>query len=200
MSDDELKPLLDLRVGSSTAEELEAAKAALEKALDALQEVDDENDEVLRDEIEDKIEEIRARLENDMWIVIDGDIEDVSRTHTTHCHLPMIDCGKQEYYLAEDASAAGEAARKYWQEMAENDPREFTCMVGEETLVKWGLNQWAGPGTTQVRNLEEWLDLWLDTPEEQWAGYDRTDRSVSYCSPALLAELDIEPTVAYRWN
>jgi hypothetical protein len=84
--------------------------------------------------------------------------------------------------------------------MAENDPREFTCMVGETTLVKWGLGQMAGPGTTQVRSLEEWLDLWLTIPEEQWASYDGNELDVEYVSPALEAELSITPTVAYRHN
>ena len=89
-----------------------------------------------------------------------------------------VDLGSEHYYVAEDSEVAGEAAREYWAEMAENDPQEFSCIVGEKTLVAWSLGQSAGPGTTQVSSLEEWLDLWLDTPEEEWARYDGKERAV----------------------
>lgn len=67
---------------------------------------------------------------------------------------------------------AGQNARDYWEDMAQNDKSEFICMVGEGTLVSWCLGDYAGPGTTKVSSLEEWLDLWLDTPEEHFASYD----------------------------
>jgi hypothetical protein len=77
-----------------------------------------------------------------------------------------------EWYLFEDIKAAGKAAREYWKDLAENDPTEFTRLVGEKTLVNWGLGRYAGPGSTKVKSLDEWLDLWLDRPEEHFAGYD----------------------------
>ena len=72
-------------------------------------------------------------------------------------------------------------------------------MVGEKTLVAWGLRQYAGPGSTQVKSLEEWLDLWLDTPEEHFASCDSEEREVSRCGK-LREELGFIPTVAYRHN
>ena len=72
-------------------------------------------------------------------------------------------------------------------------------MIGESTLVAWALGQYAGPGSTQVCSLEEWLELWLDTPEEHFAGYDSTQRDVERVG-TLRDELGFTPTVAYRHN
>lgn len=131
-------------------------------------------------------------------------------------YLPEVETDSGDFLLAESSESAGEKAREYWADMVENDPQEFTCMVGEETLLKWALGQFAGPGSTQVQSLEEWLDLWLDTPEEQWASYDGEEREVlnyeEFCAQTgqemeegeedsdkeLLEELGFIPTVAYR--
>ena len=106
----------------------------------------------------------------------------------------------EEFLVFPDAKTAGKAARARWADMAENDPREFTCMVGESTLVAWGLGQAAGPGSAKVRSLSEWLDLHLDCPEEEFASYDGEEREVEHASNALVKELGFTPTVAYRTN
>jgi hypothetical protein len=62
------------------------------------------------------------------------------------------------------------------------------------------MGQPAGPGSNQVSSLSEWLDLWLSTPEEQWAGYDSEENPAENPSPALEEELGFIPTVAYRSN
>ena len=135
-----------------------------------------------------------------MNITIDGEIKEVESVHTGG-YLPMIETDDgHEYYVAESHEEAGIAARKYWKEMAESDPKEFAYMVGENTLVSWGMNQYAGPGTTQVKSLEEWLDLWLDTPEEEFAGYDGEENDATNASDDLIDELGFTPTVAYRHN
>ena len=105
-----------------------------------------------------------------------------------------------DYIVFPDADDAGAAARLYWENMAENDPSEFACMVGNSTLVAWGMRQFAGPGTTQVRSLEEWLDLWLSTPEEQWAGYDSAECEVGDVTQGAEDEIGFKPGVAYRTN
>ena len=94
-----------------------------------------------------------------------------------------------------DAELAGESAREYWEDLAKNDPEEFACIVGEETLIAWALGQWAGPGTSQVRSLNEWLDLWLDTPEEHFATWDGEEREFHSLHPDYR-----DYTVAYRTN
>jgi hypothetical protein len=83
-----------------------------------------------------------------------------------------------EWHLFASTEDAGKAAREYWEDMAERDPTEFRHMVGDETLIAWALGRYAGPGHTRVASLTEWLDLWLDTPEEYFAGYDGTEASV----------------------
>lgn len=105
-----------------------------------------------------------------------------------------------EYVLALDAETAGQAARERWAEMAENDPSEFRAMVGDDCLVNWALGQYAGPGTTQVKSLEEWLDLHLDIPEEEFAGYDGLEVDVDRIGSELAEEIGFIPTVAYRTN
>lgn len=155
----------------------------------------------LKESVEAQIEAIRGRIEDDLWIVIDGEIIDVSNVTDAHETAPaMIEEGRRDWYVDESAEEAGKRARAYWADMAENDPEEFTCMVGEATLCKWALNQYAGPGSTHTRNLEEWLDLHLDVPEEQYASYDGSERAVDFCSEALISELGFTPTVAYRHN
>jgi hypothetical protein len=96
-----------------------------------------------------------------------------------------------EYAIFESREAAGESAREYWEELAQDDPREFACIIGEETLVQWGLGQFGGPGSTKVKSLEDWLDLWLDTPEEHHARYDGAEVEVSRISPKLGEELGV---------
>jgi len=100
-----------------------------------------------------------------------------------------------EFVIFEDADWAGESAREYWEDLAKNDPEEFACIVGEETLIAWALGQWAGPGTSQVRSLNEWLDLWLDTPEEHFASWDGEEREFHSLHPDYQ-----DYTVAYRTN
>ena len=116
-------------------------------------------------------------------------------------YLPLVDCGGAgEYYVAEDSEQAGKRAREYWEDMARNDPKEFACIVSEEVLVSWALGRNAGPGRSKVSSLEEWLDLHLDCPEEQWGGYDGSEIEVEGVSDKLEEELGFIPAVAYRWN
>jgi len=138
-------------------------------------------------------------MENQMKIKIDGVIYDIKKLYNGG-YLPTIETETgEEFYLARDFNEAGEAARKYWEDLAQDDPKELTCLVGEKVLVNWGLGMSDGPGSTAVNSLEEWLDLWLDTPEEQWAGYDGRELMVDRVG-TLINELGFRPTVAYRYN
>ena len=114
--------------------------------------------------------------------------------------LPTIEIGREEYILAESHEKAGEVARARWADMAKNDRKEFTCMVGEENLISWCLGECAGPGSTKVNSLEDWLDLYLDTPEEELASYDSYEIEIESADQELIDELGFIPTVAYRTN
>ena len=106
-----------------------------------------------------------------------------------------------EWIVAPSSEVAGDAAMDYWRDMAEHDPKEFTCLVGEETLLAWALGRPAGPGNTKVRNLQEWLELWRNTPEEHWGSYDSTECDASICAE-LQEKLGYEghEVVVYRHN
>lgn len=138
-------------------------------------------------------------MNDELTITIDGEMLEVDNVQHGG-YLPVVEIGNLEYYVAEDSENAGKAAREYWEDLANNDPEEFTCIVGKETLVQWALGQSAGPGYVHVSSLEDWLDLTADYPEEQWAGYDGTELEVDSCSESLAEELGFTPTVAYRWN
>ena len=141
----------------------------------------------------------QEELSEAMVINIEGQeylVEEVQ----TYGYLPLLICGEKEFYVAESHESAGKAAREYWKDMARDYPGDFVRIVGKENLVKWALGQWAGPGSVQVRSLEEWLNLHLDVPEEQFGGYDGTELVVQSCSDDLVDELGFKPTVAYRWN
>lgn len=153
-----------------------------------------------------------------MKIVIDNECYDVRKVHN-YGYLPEVDCGEATFIVAKSSQAAGKKAKAYWKDLAENDPREFSSLVGEKTLVAWGRGEYAGPGYSQVNSLKKWLNLWKDTPEEQWASYDSTERDVTpyrdLCEKdpdnhpeegdensdaELEKELGFIPTVAYRHN
>ncbi len=133
------------------------------------------------------------------WIIIDGDFHVVENI-TEWGELSTIDTEEYGFYVARDSAEAGEAARECWEDMAKADPVEFRHMVGDATLVSWALGQSAGPGTTKVNSLDEWLDLHIDAPEEHFASYDGEERVVEGCSLALAEELGFRPTVAYRYT
>lgn len=110
-----------------------------------------------------------------------------------------VGTGDYEFMCFTDRDEAGQAAKAYWQGLAENDPREFAETVGTENLVAWELGNRAGPGTTKVSSLEEWFDLWLETPEEHWARYDGRECQVLSVSEAFKDEFR-GLGVAYRSN
>ena len=145
--------------------------------------------------------EPEASDEEDAFRVIIDDVE-MAVSHWTNLSNGgwQLDTDHGEFIMFEDAEEAGKAARAYWADMAANDPSEFACMVGQDTLVAWGMGQYAGPGSTQVRSMSDWLDLWLNTPEEHFASYDGEECNIEHASPDIVEELGFTPTVAYRHN
>ena len=134
-----------------------------------------------------------------MNITIDGETNEVCDTYEGGYLTSLTLEDDREYYVARNSEEAGKAARQYWMDLAHDDPAEFRCIVGDENLVCWALGEWAGPGTTKVQSLQEWLDLFLDVPEEEWARYDGEERECE-ADEELIDELGFEPTVAYRTN
>ena len=133
----------------------------------------------LDDEIEGK--RFFVISENDWWKVDHGVQAELNHNWT-------------EIFLFKDEKAAGKHVREYWVDMVESDSESAVEMLGSENLIRWALGKLAGPGSTQVRSLEEWLDLHLDTPEEHF-------ENGPYCIEAigenLIDEFGFKPTVAY---
>jgi len=154
------------------------------------------------DELADKGGEMTKIIEGGRLVVIDGERLGVSKVAVGR-YLPELETGGGDYVVAESEEKAGVAARAYWKDLATDDPEEFTCIIGGETLVQWGLGLPAGPGYRKVNSLEEWLDLWLDTPEEQWASYDGLEMDVEAMTQDVADDLGWGggfDAVAYRHN
>ncbi len=82
-----------------------------------------------------------------------------------------------DFILFDSSEDAGKEARKYWEDMAQDDPKEFTYIIGEKALIAWGLGQHYAPGYVSTSSLKEWLDLHLDFPEEHFATEDGRERT-----------------------
>ena len=139
-----------------------------------------------------------------LLILIEGETEIQEITDIKdYGYLPIIELEDgTEWYIAENHREAGEKAREYWEDLANDDPQEFACIVGEETLIKWGLGQYAGPGQAQVKSLNEWLDLHKDCPEETFANYDGYEKTAKI-NNHLMEELGFnskDEIVVYRHN
>lgn len=156
-----------------------------------------------------------------MKIKIADEVLEVKRVFSGG-YLPLLVCGNREYYVAEDSESAGEAAREYWEDMAQDDPKEFCYIIGEKRLVQWGMGLSDKYG---FDCMQDFLDATARVPEEQWAGYDGNELDVApilmpdgppegnddteiydeeladyQAWQELLEELGFTPTVAYRHN
>ena len=81
--------------------------------------------------------------------------------------------------------------RDYWKDFIESDPDEAVHMLGAENLIQWALGRPAGPGTSKVRSLEEWLDLYRDAPDEHFEEM----HEINAVSEDLEEFLGFKPTV-----
>ena len=134
-----------------------------------------------------------------MRIKINGEIHQIEDHFDAYPGVVFIHTNLGEFYIAEDAETAGQAARKRWADMARDDPEEFTCLVGTDTLVSWALGQRAGPGTAKVESLNAWLDVISQYPEEEFATFDGSEQEVERVG-RLVEEIGFTPTVAYQAN
>lgn len=160
------------------------------KALDFLKEHDGEDIWVTDQPVFD---------EDSVWVEIEG-YGKLPCTYTcAENSRVVVETGDYTFECFEDRDEAGRKAREYWEDLAEHDRSEFAEIVGTETLVAWALGNSVGPGTTKVSSLEEWFDLWLETPEEHWASYDNLELEIISISPLITEEVG-ELGVAYRSN
>jgi hypothetical protein len=92
----------------------------------------------------------------------------------------ILNLPSQIYYLFSDPEVAGEKAREYWEDLAENDPEELAAVVGVKALVAWAKGKWYAAGTTSVQSLDCWFELWEEDPAQHWARYDGEEHEVFF--------------------
>ena len=139
----------------------------------------------------------------DGMMVIFGGNEEIVSEISTYSVAPILHIGKKEWYIFKSRDEACTEARKYWEDMAQDSPKEFAELVGTETLVSWALGQWAGPGNEHAQNLDGWLDIVYEHPEEEWGRYDGRELEVDGMSEELRQELNFDwadEPVMYRCN
>lgn len=125
-----------------------------------------------------------------MNIKIDGANHNVVAISKQSVYLPVITTAEGvDFYIAESSESAGEAAKKYWEDMINNDKEEFITLMGHSRMVEWAFNG----------GLQGWLDAQIEIPE-QWAISDGTEQDVGWCDEELIEELGFTPKTAYRWN
>ena len=128
-------------------------------------------------------------------IKIDGEILTVQRIFDGG-YLPLVETDGGDFYVARDEEHAGEKAAEYWEDLANDDPEEFACIIGAERLIAWGMGKSDSYGFS---SLSDFLETVATVPEEEWANYDGNPRTVDRCGHAS-EEIGFMPTVAYRHN
>ena len=118
--------------------------------------------------------------------VLQGDVcRDVKSETRGEC--PTIRDGRLEYYVFANIEDAGGVVRKRWEDMANNDRKEFQALIGDERLVGWALGVSDSFG---ISSLEEFLDISAANPQDDLASYDGEERE-GKINMSLAEDLDI---------
>ena len=99
-----------------------------------------------------------------------------------------------EIYVFKNEEDAGQCARDYWEDYIDSySNEEIVAILGAETLISWALGRAAGPGTSKVKSLKEWLDLYIDAPEEHF----EEEYEVEAIGQNLVETFGFKPAVAF---
>ena len=100
----------------------------------------------------------------------------------------------EDIVLFKSREDAGQYVRDYWEDYIDSESSdEVVAILGAENLISWALGRLAGPGSVKVRSLQEWLDLYLDVPEEHF----EEEYSVEAIGENLVEILGFKPVVAF---
>ena len=100
-----------------------------------------------------------------------------------------------ELFLFKNEEDAGQCARDYGDDYIDGETsEEIVAILGADTLIAWALGREAGPGSSKVKNLNEWLDLYLDAPEEH---FDSGPYQIELVAENIEEIIGFKPTVAY---
>ena len=99
-----------------------------------------------------------------------------------------------EYLFFRTREDAGQYVRDYWEDYIDTEsPEEVIAILGAETLISWALGRAAGPGSAKVNSLKEWLDLYIDAPEEHF----EEEYDIEVIGENLVEILGFKPTAAF---
>jgi hypothetical protein len=99
-----------------------------------------------------------------------------------------------ELHLFKNMEQAGKDARDYWEEYVHGDRQMAIELLGVDTLMSWAYGELGGPGSVKVKNLEDWLDLYLENPDEH---FESGPFDIELIGENIVEELGFKPTVAY---
>ena len=109
---------------------------------------------------------LNDQVHSKFFTVAEGDCHSLSSTHAEISVQSDTASWPTDIMLFKTREDAGQYARQYWEDYIEcESSEEVVSLLGAETLISWALGRSAGPGTSKVNSLEEWLDLYIDTPE-----------------------------------
>ena len=112
------------------------------------------------------------------------EIEQLSDRDTYPTSILMFKC-------TEDA---GQHARDYWEDYIHSEsPEEVAEILCAETLIAWALGRPGGPGSAKVNSLSEWLDLYLEAPDEHF----ELSFDVEAVGQNIIDIIGFKPTVAF---
>ena len=129
--------------------------------------------------------------DEEMWaetpaLLLEGDQEPMELTEIREYYWAEgvweAESYKSFYILAVDEECAEKAVSEYYHDMAENDPQEFACIVGEGRLIKWALNQ---PDEYGFRNADEFIAAVAKEYAQELARYDGEERRGWVNEPAM---------------
>ena len=128
------------------------------------------------------------------FTVAEEDCRSHSSTHADISVQSDTSSWPRDIMLFKTREDAGQYARQYWEDYVEcESSEEVVNLLGAETLISWALGRSAGPGTSKVNNLEEWLDLYIDTPEEHF----EEEYEIDAIASNLVEILGFKPAAAF---
>ena len=128
------------------------------------------------------------------FTVAEVDCNPLSPTHAEISVQTATTSWPTDILLFKTREDAGEYARQYWADYIDHESsEEVVNLLGAETLISWALGKLAGPGSEKVRNLEEWLDLYIDTPDEHF----EEEYEIEAIGKNIVEKLGLKPEAAF---
>jgi hypothetical protein len=137
---------------------------------------------------------LNDQIHSKFFTVAEEDCRSHSSTHADIIVQSDTSSWPTDIMLFKTREDAGEWVRQYWEDYIDGESNdEIVAILGADTLISWALGQEAGPGSSKVKNLNEWLDLHIDTPEEHF----EEEYDIEVIGENLVEIFGFKPTVAF---